>query len=308
VLSLTLGGMARFHVGIVGLGKMGGAFARRLLDDQYRVSVWDRTPQRMAAFTTTGAIPYTSLKALVSDVDVVIVMLWGDEVAREVTIAQIIPEMNPTQILIESSTLSPQMYETIEANAAERNISFVAAPVVGNPDQARTGSLTVLAGGKENTLRNVHDLLRSLGTVVEMHSVRASGYMKLANNMVLGVVAETLRELFQISERSGINFDLAAHLLVSTLQRVAGQKLPQLLARDVEPRFALEALLKDLRLLRGAEAPLLVSLPVLEAVIPQFERAVDKGIGARDYIALALEGTQESRVLRSVTPAGRPSI
>ncbi len=300
--------MASFHVGIVGLGKMGSAFARRLLDDQYRVSVWDRTPQRMAAVTAGGAIPYTSLKALVSEVDVVIVMLWGDEVARSVTLDQIVPAMNPAQILIESSTLSPQMYETIEAAAAKNGVPFVAAPVVGNPDAARTGSLTVLAGGKRETIRKVHDILRALGTVIEMHSVRASGYLKLANNMVLGVVAETLHELFAICERADINFDMAAHLLVSTLQRVAGQKLPQLLARDVEPRFALEALLKDLRLLRGAEAPLSISLPILDSVIPQFERAADEGLAQRDYIALALDGTKESPSLRRLAPAGRPSL
>lgn len=262
----------------------------------------------MAAVTAGGAIAYTSLKALVSDVDVVIVMLWGDDVAREVTLAQIVPAMNPSQILIESSTLSPQMYETIEAATANEGIRFVAAPVVGNPDAARTGSLTVLAGGKPEAIRGVHNVLHALGTVIEMDSVRASGYLKLANNMVLGVVAETLRELFQICDRAGINFDLAAHLLVNTFQRVAGQKLPQLLARDVEPRFALEALLKDLRLLRGAEPPLLIVLPVLDSVIPQFERAVDKGLGERDYIALALEGTSESRTLRSVAPAGRSSF
>lgn len=279
--------MTQPTVGIVGLGKMGSAFAHRFLDQSYRVAVWNRTPQPMSALANAGAIPYTSLSGLATSVDVVIVMLWGDLVARAVTLSQIIPTMRPSQMLIEMSTLSPDMYETLERAAQERQIDFVAAPVLGNPDAAREGSLNVLAGGSESPVRRAHPILASLGNVTEMPSVRASGFLKLANNSVLGVVAETLAELLRLCEEAGVDRELSVRSLAGAFQRSSQQKLPQLLAGDFEPRFSLEALLKDLQLARKAAQSLRVPLPILDSVVPDAEHAVENGLGDRDYIILA---------------------
>ena len=282
-------GMATTKIGVVGLGKMGSSFARRLLEQHFTVSVWDRSPQAVTAFNTAGAVPCDSLASLVAAVDVVIVMLWGDDVAREVTLAQIIPAMHGSQILIEMSTLSPQMYETLEQAARERGLEFVASPVLGNPDVARQGLLTVLPGGERETVQRVREILGSLGTVIEMPSVRASGYFKLANNTILGVVAETLGELLEVSDRVGIDRELAVRTFAGTFQRGVQQKLPQLLADDTEPRFSLSALLKDLHLSRDAAQSIGVNLPVLEVVVPKAESAEEHGLGNRDYIVLALD-------------------
>lgn len=226
---------------------------------------------------------------MIAGVDVIVVSLWGDEVAREVTLAQIIPAMHSSQILIEMSTLSPQMYETLEHAAHERNLAFVAAPVLGNPDAARQGALTVLPGGAQETVRRVRDMLSVLGTIIEMPSVRASGYLKLANNTILGVVAETLGELLELCDRAGIDRDLAVRSLTGAFQRSVQSKLAQLLARDTQPRFALNALLKDLHLTQQAAQSLQIDIPVLDAVVPHAERAQQQGLGDQDYIALALE-------------------
>jgi 3-hydroxyisobutyrate dehydrogenase-like beta-hydroxyacid dehydrogenase len=166
--------MATAKIGVVGLGKMGSSFARRLLEQHYAVSVWDRSPQAVTAFNVAGSVPCDSLASLAGAVDVIIVMLWGDQVAREVTLAEIIPAMHRSQILIEMSTLSPQMYETLEKAAGDRDVDFVASPVLGNPDAARQGLLTVLPGGNPETVQRVRDILASLGTVIEMPSVRAA--------------------------------------------------------------------------------------------------------------------------------------
>ena len=285
--------MAGLRIGVVGLGKMGSAFARRLLEQGYPVAVWNRLPEPRAAFADTGAVTHATLSGLVAGVDVIIVMLWGDEVAREVTLQQIVPAMNSRQILVEMSTLSPDMYETIEDAAQGRGVGFVAAPVLGNPDAARAGSLTVLPGGRHETLERVRDVLSSLGNLIEMPSARASAYLKLANNTVLGVVAETLGELLEFCGRAGVDRDTAIRLLTGTFQRVAQQKALPLLSDDSEPRFTLGALLKDLHLAREAAKSLHVTAPMLEAVVPEAEIAVADGFGDRDYIVLALQHAKQ---------------
>jgi 3-hydroxyisobutyrate dehydrogenase-like beta-hydroxyacid dehydrogenase len=278
------------RIGVVGLGKMGGALVRNLLSQGHHVSVWNRSPDPIGVLVAAGATRHDSLEALVEAVDAVIVMLWGDDVAREVTLAQVIPAANASQIVIEMSTLSPSMYETLENAARERGVGFLAAPVVGSVSAAQQGSLTVLAGGRQATFEAARPLLNMLGTTVTYTgSVGASGYLKLANNTVIGVVAETMAELLVLCRRAGLDRRLAVRSLTGAFERSAGSKKQQLLYRDAEPRFALNALLKDLLLSREAARALHVSMPVVERVLPEVQRAAARGLGNRDYIALALE-------------------
>lgn len=280
---------AQLRIGIIGLGKMGSAFARRFISQGRTVSVWDRTPQHADALGSDGAKPYASLDEMLQAIDIAIVMLWGDEVAREVTLGQVIPRLQPGQTLVEMSTLSPAMYDTLEQAARSRNIAFVASPVLGNPDVVRDGALTVLAGGEKSAVESVRPILASLGNVVPMPTVRASGYLKLANNVILAVTAETLGELLALCDRAGIDHALAVQMLMGTFERVVKGKEQPLLERDSQPRFALGALYKDLQLARGAAGSLGESMPVFDATISQVERAMQNGLGERDYIVLAIE-------------------
>lgn len=276
------------NIGVVGNGKMGGAFARRLLEKGYSVSVWDRASQHALALASAGATPRSSLAELLNAVDVVIVSLWGDDAARDVTLNQIIPSLREAQTLVEMSTLSPRMYEVLERSARERGRPFVAAPVLGNPDAVSAGGLTVLAGGTKENVQRVREILDSLGNVTEMPSVGASGYLKLSNNIVLGVVAETLGEVLNLCVRAGIDHTLAVRSLTGAFERAVQSKLAVLLSGDTTPRFALNALLKDLQLGHDAANSMGAAMPLLQALLPEAEGAVERGLGDRDYIALAV--------------------
>lgn len=278
------------RVGIVGLGKMGSALTRHLLAQGFHVSVWNRSPGPVDVLVAAGATRHASVEALVGAVDTVIVMLWGDEVAQEITLAQVIPAAHAPQIVIEMSTLSPSMYETLEIAAHDRGVGFLAAPVMGSVSAAQQGSLTVVAGGRKATFEAALPLLNLIGsTVTFTGTVRTSGYLKLANNAVLGVVAETLAELLVLCRRAGLDRQVAVRSLTGAFERAAGSKKQQLLYRDAEPRFSLNALLKDLLLSHEVAESLQVSMPVVDRVLPEVQRAAANGLGNRDYIALALE-------------------
>jgi 3-hydroxyisobutyrate dehydrogenase-like beta-hydroxyacid dehydrogenase len=119
-------------------------------------------------------------------------------------------------------------------------------------------------------------------------SVSASAYLKLANNTVIGVVAETLAELLAVCDRAGVDRPTAVKSISGAFGRVANSKTQQLLDRDSGPRFSLNALLKDLQLARQAAQAVRVPTPILECVLPEVQRAAASGLGDRDYIALAL--------------------
>jgi 3-hydroxyisobutyrate dehydrogenase-like beta-hydroxyacid dehydrogenase len=277
------------NVGIAGLGKMGSAIARNLLDRGFRVSAWNRTRAAVDELTAAGAAACESPEALVAGADAVIAMLWDDAVAREITLGRIIPSAKAGQLIVESSTLSPQMYQTLAQAAGERGVDFLACPVVGSIDSARTGSLTIFPGGSTTALEHARELLAAMGSTVTFSgSPVASGFLKLASNSVLGVIADSVGELLRMTDRAGVDRTLAVDTIVHAFERASGKR-EQLVDRDTEPRFSASALLKDLRLARDARKSVSAGGEVMDCVLAEFERAVERGLGDRDYIAVALE-------------------
>jgi 3-hydroxyisobutyrate dehydrogenase len=277
------------NVGIAGLGKMGSAIARNLLDRGYRVSAWNRTRGAVDELTAAGATACETPEALVADADAVVAMLWDDAVARQVTLGRIIPSAREGQLIVESSTLSPQMYQTLAQAAGERGVDFLACPVVGSVDSARTGSLTIFPGGSTTALEHGHELLAAMGSTVTFSgSPVASGFLKLASNSVLGVIADSVGELLRMTDRAGVDRTLAIDTIVHAFERANGKR-EQLVDRDTEPRFSASALLKDLRLAKDARQSVNAGGDVMDCVLAEFEKTVERNLGDRDYIAVALE-------------------
>ncbi len=284
------------HVGIVGTGKMGSAFAQNLLQRGYRVSVWNRDRGPTEELVAAGAIRCEDVPSLVQSVDAAIAMLWDDDVAREISLGQIIPTARNGQLVIESSTLSPQMYQTLAEAAAQREVDFLACPVVGSVDSARAGTLTIFPGGSNAAFDRARELLNALGsTITFTGSPAASGLLKLASNAVLGVMADSIGELLDVTERGGVDRTIVIDTLVHAFERIGGKR-QQLVDRDTKPRFSAAALLKDLRLAKAARQRLNVQAPVMDCVLDEFESAVASGLGDQDYIAVALsvEGAARS--------------
>lgn len=280
------------RVGVAGLGKMGSAFARNWLAHGYPVAVWNRSAAAMTELAEAGATPYADLEAMVSAVHCVVTMLWDDDVAEAITLAQVIPAAKATSIVVEMSTLSPQMYSRLEAASQQRNLRFLASPVLGSVDQARLGQLTVLAGGDAATIAMVRPMLACLGTVLTTGSPSASGFIKLANNVVLGIFAEAEGELLELCARAGLERRFAIESITTAFERASRSKRQQLLDNDERARFSLNALLKDLQLASRAALSVHAPVPLLDSVLARFREAADRGLGERDYIALALERSQ----------------
>ena len=294
-------------VGIAGTGKMGSAIARNLLDRGYRVSVWNVDPAMMEPLVAAGATPFEQVESLVQGVDAVIAMLWNDDVARAVSLGRIVPAARTGQLFIESTTLSPQMYEQLAGAATQRGVDFLACPVIGSVDGARTGSLTLYPGGSSEAFERARELLSAIGSTVRFTgSPSASGHLKLASNCMLGVLADSIGELLGILARAGVDRTLAIETLVYMLERVA-TKRQQLITRDTQPRFSANALLKDLRLAQSARQLLGLEAPVMDRSLAEFERVVAGGVGDEDYIAVGLALERHRADVMQVAPNPAPT-
>ncbi len=168
-------------------------------------------------------------------------------------------------------------------------VDFLACPVIGSVDGARTGALTLYPGGSAQAFERGRELLSALGSTVKFTgSPAASGHLKLASNCVLAVIADSLGELLGILGRAGVDRALAVDTLVYMLERAA-TKRQQLQENDAQPRFSASALLKDLRLARAAREALSVEAPLMDCALAEFENALATAdVGGEDYIAVGL--------------------
>src|SRR6201996_8703433 len=152
------------NIGVVGLGHMGHAFATNLVEDGYPVLVHDRDPSRIADLLSAGAGGATRLSALAS-CDVVLTSLPDDDALASVAHGPdgLMSVLAAGAVHISTSTISPGMSRQLTEEHTRRGQEYVAAPVLGNPDFARSRKLFVLAAGVPSALAKVRGLLERLG-------------------------------------------------------------------------------------------------------------------------------------------------
>jgi len=179
--------LTALQIGVVGLGHMGGAFARNLLADGLHVLAFDRNPTHVAALRKEGAYGVADMADLCA-CDIVVSSLPDDHALEAVALNQggLVDVMRKDAIHISMSTISPGLSRRLAEAHAVRRQGYVAAPVLGNPDLAHSRKLFVLAGGHPNSIERARPVLKRLGQRVFVISddAAAANLMKLAGNVL----------------------------------------------------------------------------------------------------------------------------
>ena len=288
-------GVTRFvvkHVGVVGLGHMGHAFAVNLVEDGYQVLAYDRDPKRAAALT--GARPAAGfadlgacnvvLTSLPDDDALAAVALGGEGLARVLA---------PGAVHISTSTVSPDISRRVAEEHARHRQDYVAAPVLGNPDFARERKLFVLAGGARSAVEKVRPLLERLGQrlFVIGEDAALANLMKLAANALTATTLECMGEVLALLRKGGIDRHLAYDVLTNSLfdsrvHKTYGGKIVD--ERYTPPGFAVPLATKDLRLALAAAEKSQVPMPAASLVHDHLVELAARGWAELDWSALGL--------------------
>src|SRR3954465_13259958 len=143
----------------------------------------------------------------------------------------------------------------MRAACDERGVDFLAAPVSGNGKVVRAGGLSLVVSGPQETYRKVAHLLEFIGKSVTYVGEGASARLvKIAHNLMLGVVTQSLAEITVLVEKGGVNrADFLAFLNDSVMGSAFTQyKSPAFVNLDFSPTFTMALLQKDFDL--GLEA------------------------------------------------------
>ncbi|MER5410636.1 NAD(P)-dependent oxidoreductase [Streptomyces sp. NPDC002769] len=289
------------RVGWIGTGRMGFQLAARLLDAGYDVAVHNRTRAKAEPLIERGAT-VVDRPAELADRDVVFTMVSASPDLQAVTTGPggvlTSPDAAPG-VLIDSSTVSTGTSALIREEAARRGTDFLAAPVSGNPKVIAAGGLTIAVSGSREVFDRVESLLAPLGRgVTYVGEDEAARLVKIAHNVFLGVVTQSLAEITVLAEKGGVSRAAFLEFLNDSVMGSAytRYKSPALVNLDFTPTFTMPLLLKDLELGLAAGRELEVPMPLAAATAQLVAGAVGAGHVDEDFAALILEQARNSGI------------
>jgi len=283
--------VGRMEAAVVGLGKMGSALARRLLDRGLAVTVYNRHPEAAADLVRAGASAAPRLADVWLGARVAMSFLADDEALTQVYLGSggLVESAPQGAVLVEMSTVSPVASGAVARAATQRGLHYVRCPVSGNPGVLSAGELTLIVSGDDASVQAARPYLEHVGPrLYHVGSQEEARVVKLAVNAMLAASAQMLAETITLTEASGVPRAVFLDVLAGSAMGspFVRYKTPSLLERRYDATFTTAMLLKDLRLAEDVAASARAPMPVTEVVTQLAEASCDEGLGDLDFIAL----------------------
>jgi 3-hydroxyisobutyrate dehydrogenase len=232
--------------GFIGLGSQGAPIARRMIDAGLPTILWARRAGSLEAYRESPAKFARTIEDLGSQASHVGICVVTDDDVKEVC-GRLVPAMSPGGRIAIHSTVHPDTCRVIARTAAERDIQVIDAPVSGGAPAAEAGTLTLMVGGDEATIRKAMPIFETFAkSIVRVGDVGAGQKAKLINNtlfvanlglahsaleagQLLGIDREKLAELLQASSGRSFALDVRTRMDSPAAFRNGGQRLGEAL-------------------------------------------------------------------------------
>ena len=278
-------------VGLIGLGLMGRPIGANLLKKGFALTVWNRTASRAQDLVSQGAKVAATPKeaATASDVLIMIVsdppaveqVLWGKE--------GVFSGLRRGSVLVDSSTVSPELARRSAAASTERGIEYLDAPVTGGTWGAEKGELVMMVGGAAETLKRVEPVFAAIAKRwFHLGPAGAGQTVKLAMNLLLALEVEAFAEALALTQAGGVPGERLVEVMQASMGRapVLDVKAPLLLERKYPPSFPLRLMHKDVALALDLAKQLGVSLPAGSAAREVYAKILNSAREDVDYAAI----------------------
>jgi 3-hydroxyisobutyrate dehydrogenase-like beta-hydroxyacid dehydrogenase len=292
------------RVGVIGLGRMGEAFARNIIADGYKVVVYDRSEVRRNLLVGAGAEGVSDLGGLAS-CQVVLTSLPDDEVLSDIALRAggLVEILAPGAIHVSMSTVSPGLSRRVSQRHEHAGQGYVAAPVLGNPDLASARKLFVIASGAASSVAQVSPLLARLGERLFTlgDDPGAANLIKLAGNVLTALTLESMGEVFALLRKNGVNLRAAFDVFTNSLfdgkvHKTYGGKIVE--ERYSPPGMTAPLAVKDLRLALAEAESASVPMPVTSVVHDRLIAMIARGWAELDWSALGLLAASDAGLER----------
>jgi 3-hydroxyisobutyrate dehydrogenase-like beta-hydroxyacid dehydrogenase len=288
----------KLTIGWIGVGRMGYQLATRLLKAGYDVAVYNRTKAKAEPLTELGATIVDSPVELANR-DLVFSMVSANKDLEHVMVGEggLLTGENAPKYIADSSTVSVEASEKIRAAATSKGSEFLATPVSGNPAVIAAGKLTVAVSGPKAAYDAISPVLAHFGRgVTYVGDGEVARLVKIAHNVFLGVVTQSLAEITVLAQKGGVTREAFLNFLNdSVMGSVFSQyKSPAFVNLDFKATFTMPLLQKDFDLGLDAAGKLGVTMPIAQATRDIVADEVVLGNTEDDFATLILRVAKAS--------------
>lgn len=288
------------RVGLIGLGLMGAAFARRLRAAGWEVLGFDLAAACRRRARKLGVRLARDSAEVLAGCDCVLLSL---PTLREtkLVLREAQSALRPGLLLLDTTTGEPEQTVVIHRRLAAHGVRYLDTTISGNSEQVAAGDdVLTMVGGDQEAFAAVRRLLRVLTPRVRHVGPSGSGArMKLVTNLVLGLNRAVLAEGLCFAERLGFTRRAALEVLLASkaYSAVMDTKGEKMVMEDFTPQARLSQHLKDVRLMLKAARAARLRLPFTRVHRQLLEAAERAGLGALDNSALikVLAGSTKER-------------
>lgn len=279
-------------VGFMGLGIMGSAMAANILKAGYPLMVYNRSPEKVAPLVQKGAGLASHPRTLASAADIIIAMvtgpeaiydlLWGPDGAAEA--------FEPGKVFVNMSSVSPGFTRELAKQVAATGAAFIDAPVSGTKKPAEEGTLVILAGGKQERIKELEPLLLTMGKkIIYCGRLGQGSMMKMFINLLLGLMMEGFAEALNFGRLGGLDFDAMLDTVASGAMNcpMFQVKAANLKEKNYPAAFPLKYLAKDAKFIVDTAYELGAPVPGAHTLLHLYRTGWALGWGDEDISAIA---------------------
>ena len=273
-------------IGWIGLGRMGEAMVKRLLQAGHEVEVWNRTRSKAEPLAKYGAVVVNNVLDL-ADCETVITMVSTTKDLKQVLFGPggLVTTSTKPKMVVDSSSISQEGSAEVRKELEALGIGYLCAPVSGNAKVAKAGLLLVVSSGPRDLYNIAEPYFQAMAKkCMWIGEGELARVWKIAHNTMFGVVIQNLCEITVLAEKAGI----PRHLFLESINdSVLGSmytryKTPVLTNLNFEQvTFTPELLLKDMDLGMAAAKAHGVVMPSAAATRESIARMVGRGYGVR---------------------------
>jgi len=252
--------MAEENIGFVGVGRMGGRMARRLLQAGYGLTIHDTTDAAAEALVALGARRVDSPAAVASAAEIVLASLPTPPIVETVALGpKGIIEGGRVKIFVDMSTTGATYAKRVADGLAVKGIVAVDAPVSGGIAGAERGTVAVMVSCSDEIFGRLKPVLDHIGKVFHVGTQPGLGQtMKLLNNLLSATAMAISSEAVVMGVKAGLDPKMIIDVINSGSGRntATQDKIPRcVIPRTFDFGFAIGLLNKDVRLcLQEADA------------------------------------------------------
>lgn len=288
-------------VAFLGLGNMGQAMASRLLDQGWKLRVWNRSAKKAQPLVSRGATLAASVEELAQPGGIILSMLSDDRTVTDIFApgAKLLSRLAPGGMHVSMSTIHPETARQLAREHERAGIAYLAAPVFGRPNVAAQGNLCIPVSGAPEARRRAEPLLKALGRGIFVFGddPGAANVAKLCGNFLVASSIEALSEAAAMAEKCGAGaepmMEMVSEALFACPIYQGYAKL--VVGREFLPAaFRLTLGLKDVELILSAAGSANVPMPMASLVRDRALSSISKGRADWDWSSISLEAAESA--------------